>query len=160
MNPPAPLEEALPPDPNSAVSAQAWAAVHAYVTGQDRRRALRRELDLGPGNAAQLINLTRAPMSMREIAQSAAVDPSAATVAIDRLERRGLVRREGHPEDKRRKVVHLTDLGRQTAAAAERILTEPPRGFADLDPTDLATLARIFATLNSTAEPAPTGEEF
>ncbi|MEV6701582.1 MarR family transcriptional regulator [Streptomyces sp. NPDC051453] len=160
MNPPAPLEEALTPDPNSAVSAQAWAAVHEFITGQDRRRALRRELDLGPGNAAQLINLTRAPMTMREIARSAAVDPSAATVAIDRLERRGLVRREGHPEDKRRKVVHLTDLGRQTAAAAERILTEPPRGFADLDPADLATLARIFTTLNSTVEPAPTGEEF
>ncbi|MCE4945595.1 MarR family transcriptional regulator [Streptomyces albulus] len=100
----------------------------------------------------------RAPMTMREIAQAAAVDPSAATVAVDRLERRGLVRRESHPDDKRRKVVHLTDLGRQTAAAAERLLTEPPRAFTELDADDLAALARIFTTLNSAADSAPAAE--
>ncbi|MFE9423058.1 MarR family winged helix-turn-helix transcriptional regulator [Kitasatospora sp. NPDC006697] len=132
--------------------AQAWAAVHAFITAQDRRRTLRRELDLGPGNAEQLINLARAPMTMREIAQAAAVDPSAVTVAIDRLERRGLVRREGHPEDKRRKVVHLTERGRATAAAAQRILTAPPSGFEELDGHDLAALTRIFTELNSREE--------
>ncbi|WP_411126585.1 MarR family transcriptional regulator [Streptomyces sp. x-19] len=154
------MEDALTPDShsNGASSAQAWAAVHAFITGQDRRRALRRELDLGPGHAEQLINLMRAPMTMREIAQAAAVDPSAATVAVDRLERRGLVRRESHPDDKRRKVVHLTDLGRQTAAAAERLLTEPPRAFTELDADDLAALARIFTTLNSAADPATAAE--
>ncbi|WP_428957222.1 MarR family winged helix-turn-helix transcriptional regulator [Streptomyces sp. cg35] len=152
------MEDALNPEPNSAPAAQAWAALHTFITGQDRRRALRRELDLGPGNAEQLINLTRAPMTMREIAGAAAVDPSAATVAIDRLERRGLVRRESHPDDKRRKVVHLTDLGRQIAEAARRILTEAPRGFNELDADDLAAVARIFTALNSTTDSAPSAE--
>ncbi|MBC3840697.1 MarR family transcriptional regulator [Streptacidiphilus sp. 4-A2] len=152
-------EGVLSPEPNSTPAVQAWAALHTFITGQDRRRRLRRELDLGPGNAEQLINLTRAPMTMREIAQSAAVDPSpAATVAIDRLERRGLVRRESHPDDKRRKVVHLTDLGRQTAEAAQRILTEAPPGFHELDADDLAAVARIFAALNSTTDSAPPAE--
>jgi hypothetical protein len=53
-----------------------------FSTGQDRLRALRVELDLGVGK------LARAPMTHREVARAAEVDPSAATVAVDGLERR------------------------------------------------------------------------
>lgn len=123
--------------------------MQAYFTGQDRRRALRRELDLGEAKADLLVRLTRAPMTLRQIAEAIEVDPSAATVGVDRLERRGLVRREPHPDDARRKLVHLTDAGREAAAIAERIRTEPPAGLAALDADDLAALTRIFAALNS-----------
>jgi DNA-binding MarR family transcriptional regulator len=129
--------------------AQAWAGMQAFITGQDRRRALRRELDLGEGKAELLISLAQAPMTLREIAQAADVDPSAATVAVDRLERRGLVQRRPHPKDNRRKLVHLTDAGADVAATARRILTEPPPALATLSPDDLTALTRIFAVLNS-----------
>lgn len=140
---------------NDASAAQAWAGMQAFVTGEDRRRALRVELDLGVGKAELLIRLAQAPMTLREIAQAAEVDPPAASVAVDRLERRGLVQRGAHPDDNRRKLVHLTEAGRQAAAAAQRILTDPPPALAALSPDDLAALTRIFATLNSKAEPAP-----
>lgn len=136
-----------------ASATQAWAGMQAFLTAQDRRHALRVELDLGVVKAELLISLAQAPMTLREIAQAAEVDPSAATVAVDRLERRGLVRRGAHPDDNRRKLVHLTDAGLKAAATAQRILTEPPPELAALAADDLAALTRIFATLNSGPEP-------
>jgi DNA-binding MarR family transcriptional regulator len=83
------------------------------------------------------------------VQQSAEVDPSAATVAVDRLERRGLVQRRAHPDDKRRRLVHLTDAGLRAATTAQRILTDPPPALAALNADDIAALTRIFATLNA-----------
>ncbi|WP_103347767.1 MarR family transcriptional regulator [Amycolatopsis sp. CA-128772] len=136
-------------NPEPSTAAQAWTAMLAFVTGQDRLRALRLELDLGVGKAELLIKLAQAPMTLREVAQAAEVDPSAATVAVDRLERRGLAERRAHPGDKRSRLVHLTEAGLQAAATARRILTEPPPALAALDAGDLAALTRIFATLNA-----------
>lgn len=140
---------------DKALAAQAWAGFQAFITGQDRRRALRIELDLGEAKAELLLKLAHAPMTLREIAQAIEVDPSAATVGVDRLERRGFVRREAHPHDARSKLVRLTDAGTQAALTARRILTEPPTALAALDKDDLATLVRIFATLNSGPGPDP-----
>lgn len=133
----------------AATAAQVWAGMQAFVTGEDRRRALRVELDLGPVKAELLIRLSQGPMTLREIAQAIEVDPSAATVGVDRLERRGLVRRGPHPEDNRRKLVHLTEAGVQAAATAQRIVSEPPPALGTLTADDLAALNRIFATLNA-----------
>lgn len=135
--------------PPQAMAAAAWAGMRAFVTGEDRRRALRAELDLGAQKAELLVRLAEGPMTLREIAQAAEVDPPAASVAVDRLERRGLVRRGAHPDDNRRKLVHLTDAGLQAAATAQRILTDPPPALAALNADDVAALARIFAVLNS-----------
>lgn len=138
---------------NTALATRAWTEMLAFITGQDRLRALRLELDLGVGKAELLIKLAQAPMTLREVAQAVEVDPSAATVAVDRLEQRGLVHRGAHPDDKRRRLVHLTDAGQRAAATAQRILTEPPPALAALAADDLAALTRIVATLN--AEPVP-----
>ena len=144
---------------NDASATQAWAGMQAFITGQDRRRALRVEMNLGVAKAELLIRLAQAPMTLREIAQAVDVDPSAATVGVDQLERRGLVRRGAHPDDNRRKLVHLTDAGLQAAATAQRILTEPPPALTALNADDLTALIRIFATLNSKPEPAPPAAE-
>ncbi|MFC5183569.1 MarR family winged helix-turn-helix transcriptional regulator [Actinomadura harenae] len=133
--------------------------MQAFVTGADRRRALRAELDLGPKRAGVLIKLTEGPMTLREIAETADVDPPAATIAVNQFQRRGLVRRDPHPDDNRRKLVHLADAGLQAAETARRILTAPPPVLAVLDADDLAALTRIFTRLNSTPQPAPTGPE-
>lgn len=129
-------------------AARAWAEMLAFITGQDRLRALRLELDLGVGKSELLMKLADAPMTLREVARAAEIDPSAATVAVDLLERRGLVRRQAHPDDKRRRLVHLTDAGLEAAATARRILTEPPPALAALAGDDVAALNRIFKTLN------------
>ncbi|WP_426514096.1 MarR family transcriptional regulator [Dactylosporangium sp. McL0621] len=127
----------------------AWAAMQVFVQGADRRRALHAELGIGNDKAELLISLARAPMTLREISRAFDVDPSAATVAADRLERRGFVRREAHPDDRRSKLVSLTDKGRQAAATAHRIITDPPAALRALDADRLAALTRILADLTA-----------
>lgn len=136
---------ATPPDTASRV----WSALHQFVSEQDRRSALRAALDLGPGKVQVLIKLTDGPMTLREIARSAEVDPPAATVGVDKLEARGLVRRTPHPDDKRSKLVHLTDAGRDAATRAQSILNEPPPQLTNLDPDDLTRLDEILTRLKN-----------
>ena len=136
---------ATPPDTASRV----WAALHEFVAGQDRRRALRAALDLGPARVEVLIKLVDGPMTLREIARAAEIDPPAATVGVDQLEARGLVHRTPHPDDNRRKFVHLTDAGRDAAQRGQAILNEPPLALTNLDPDDLARLDEILTRLQT-----------
>ena len=136
-------QSATPPD----IASRVWTALYEFVTGQDRRRALRAALDLGPGKVEVLIKLADGPMTLREIARAAEIDPPAATVGVDQLEARGLVHRTPHPDDNRRKLVHLTDAGRDAARRAQAILAEPPAELASLDPEDLARLGEILTRL-------------
>jgi DNA-binding MarR family transcriptional regulator len=140
---------ATPPDTASRV----WTALHEFVTGQDRRRALRAALELGPAKVELLIKLADGPMTLREIARAVAVDPPAATVGVDMLEARGLVHRTPHPDDNRRKLVHLTDAGRDAARRGREILTEPPAALVNLDSDDLARLDQILARLQTHRRP-------
>ncbi|MGO9751132.1 MAG: MarR family winged helix-turn-helix transcriptional regulator [Solirubrobacteraceae bacterium] len=138
-------QKATSPDTASRV----WRALHEFVTGQDRRRALRAALDLGPGKVEVLIKLADGPMTLREIARAAEIDPPAATVGVDQLEARGLVHRTAHPDDNRRKLVHLTDAGREAAQRGQAILNEPPSALTNLDSDDLARLNEILIRLQT-----------
>jgi DNA-binding MarR family transcriptional regulator len=121
-----------------------WIALHEFVAGQDRRRALRAALDLGLGKVELLIRLADGPMTLGEIARAGEIDPPAATVGVDKLEARGLVHRTPHPDGNRRKLVHLTDAGRDAAQRGQAILNEPPPALTNLDPDDLARLDEIL----------------
>ena len=140
---------ATPPDTATRV----WTALHDFVTGQDRRRALRAALDLGPGKVEVLIKLAEGPMTLREIARTAEIDPPAATVGVDQLEARGLVRRTAHPDDNRRKLVHLTDAGRDAAQRGQAILNKPPPALTNLGSDDLARLDEILPRLQTNSRP-------
>jgi DNA-binding MarR family transcriptional regulator len=140
---------ATPPDTASRV----WTALHEFVTGQDRRRALHAALDLGPVKVELLIKLADGPLTLREIARAFEIDPPAATVGVDKLEARGLVHRTPHPDDNRRKLVHLTDAGREAARHGQAILTEPPLALTSLDPDDLARLDEIVTRLRADRRP-------
>lgn len=126
-----------------------WTAMQELVAEHDRRRALRNALELGPGKVEALIKLLDGPMTLREIARALEIDPPAATVGVDQLEARGLVNRTPHPDNKRSKLVHLTDAGREAALRGQEILAQPPPALTALDPDDLAHLERIFTQLKS-----------
>ena len=140
---------ATPQDTASRV----WSVLHEFVGGQDRRRALRAALDLGPAKVELLIRLGDGPMTLREIARAFEIDPPAATVGVDKLEARGLVCRTPHPDDNRRKLVHLTDAGREAAQRGQTILREPPAALTGLDPDDLARLEEILGRLQTDRGP-------
>jgi DNA-binding MarR family transcriptional regulator len=54
-------------------------------------------------------------ISHKELAQRSEKDPANITRLVDQLEKKGLVRRAAHPNDRRSLLLHLTDLGRSAA---------------------------------------------
>ena len=138
-----------PPD----TASRAWIALHEFVIGQDRWRALHAALDLGPGKVEVVIKLTYGPMTLREIARTAEIDPLAATVGVDQLEARGLVYLTAHPDDNRRELVHLTDSGRIVAQPGQAVLEEPPPTLSSLNSDDLTKLDDIITRLKTSSRP-------
>jgi len=59
----------------------------------------------------------------------------------------GLVERQPHPEDRRRKLVTLTTPGREAIATAEAILRRPPRAIGTLRSEELRQLSRLLNRL-------------
>lgn len=96
-------------------------------------RELAREAGLTDTQTDALWRLSRGPeMTARRLADLLQCDASTATSMIDRLEKRGLVRRVPHPTDRRVKVIQLTPEG---CALRDRVIqhTTEHSPFARLD---------------------------
>jgi DNA-binding MarR family transcriptional regulator len=72
---------------------------------------------------------------------------------IDDLENKGLVQRRQDPDDRRKNVVALTDVGRTTVRGASRASDEAERRF--LGPLSDGESAKLRETLRVVAFPAP-----
>ncbi|KRE26470.1 MarR family transcriptional regulator [Mycobacterium sp. Soil538] len=94
-----------------------------------------------------LKRLSRTPMTVKELAAAATIDAPAATVAVNDLEERGLVVREVNPENRRCKVVSLTDAGREVVRAIDAVRDPAPEVLTALDDADLATLRALLDKL-------------
>src|SRR5262245_26308897 len=57
--------------------------------------------------------LHRGPLPINEIGRKVLLTSGSITVAVDRLEQKGLVERRPSPDDRRAKIVHLTREGRK-----------------------------------------------
>jgi MarR family 2-MHQ and catechol resistance regulon transcriptional repressor len=55
----------------------------------------------------------KGPQSVTEIAHRIGLTAGSMSIALDRLERRGLVRRHAHPTDRRNRVIRLTGAGKK-----------------------------------------------
>jgi DNA-binding MarR family transcriptional regulator len=122
-------------------------------------RQLQRDVDISEGDYAVLVNLSEAPDSrMRGFALAAVLqwEKSRLSHHLTRMERRGLVRREECPTDKRGAYVVLTDEGRERIeTAAPMHVAEVRRWFVDvLAPEQLAALGEITTQLLGGLEPA------
>lgn len=115
----------------------------------DWRRSVAETTGLPFSRVRALWRLTGGPLTLAELAHSMAVDPPAATVAVNDLERRGLVRRTPHPTNRRAKLVQLTDPGRRVAHAAKSVPDQPPSALAALPPAQLAQLGALLDAVSS-----------
>ena len=159
-------------NPTSPASTEAatlvWAAMRAFVMANDRNRELQEGLGLGrgTGRVKVLLMLLSGPATLREIAEANQIDAPYATVIVDKLVSLGLVERTRHPDGHRRKLVELTEVGREAVEHANRILSEPPAELTVLAPADLDLLAEVLGRLVSSArqsadrrETAPSGRD-
>jgi DNA-binding MarR family transcriptional regulator len=94
-----------------------------------------------------LRRLSRRPMTVKEVAEAATVDAPAATVAVNDLERRGLVVRKTDPENRRCKLVSLTAAGRDVVATIDAVDDPAPVPVATLSQHELTSLRTILDKL-------------
>jgi DNA-binding MarR family transcriptional regulator len=117
------------------------------VLDQDRKAMVSDELGLSFARIRALRRLADRPHTLRELATELIADPPYVTLIVDDLEELGLVQRTPHPEDRRAKLVQLTDAGRDTAARADEILDRPPDALRELPAEDLKTLLGVLEGL-------------
>ena len=128
----------------SGAAAEAWAAMRALVTDHDRKREACAAVGLSFVRVKALRALDGEDLTMGELASRLAADPPYVTLIAADLEERGLISRGPHPRDGRAKLLSITPAGRDVAATAERILSEPPAALSALPDDQLGELTRIL----------------
>ena len=76
-----------------------------------------RRLGVNPTDLRGLDWLTEGPMAAARLAEATGLSAAATTSMIDRLERKGFVRRRRHDADRRQVLVELTEAGLQRVMA-------------------------------------------
>ena len=94
-----------------------------------------------------LWRLERGPRTLSELADDMGTDAPAATVLINALEERGLVKRTPHPTDRRAKLVSLSAGGRRMVDIVEKITDQPPEALESLPTEELKRLRRTLEKL-------------
>jgi DNA-binding MarR family transcriptional regulator len=140
-----------PAPTNAALAHEVWGLLMQVLAGQRRSRyavvAAETGLSLPQSFALQQLNPEGRPESMRALAQSLQVDPSAITGLVDRLEAKGLVERRPDPDDRRVKALVLTARGKRVRAHLRRIIEEPPASLSRLDERRLRVVREVLTTL-------------
>jgi len=99
---------------------------------------------LGGGRGKILFQLQDRPMTLSELAEANRLDAPYVTLIVDKLEAHGLVERQPHPGDRRRKLVTLTAAGRNAIETANAILLRPPPAIGTLPADELSQLTRLL----------------
>jgi DNA-binding MarR family transcriptional regulator len=128
-------------DPGS----QAWSLMHwLFVTNKQRLFAIAQEFELAPQQMIAVRMLGGGPGKMSELAQALCCDNSNVTGIVDRLEERGLVRRESAKKDRRVKLLFLTEEGERMRIEITKRMAEPPPPIASLSEEDQRTLRDVL----------------
>jgi DNA-binding MarR family transcriptional regulator len=128
-------------DPGS----EAWSLLHwLMVSNKPRMLALGQEFDLPFQAMIALRVLGAGPRPMGELAKILLCDSSAVTGITDRLEERGLARREPGERDRRVKMLVLTEEGERVRVEITKRLAEPPPSIASLPDKDQRALRDIL----------------
>jgi DNA-binding MarR family transcriptional regulator len=127
--------------------AEVWSRMKALVLRNDLRAEVTEALGLSFVKTRALRRLLPEPLAMRDLAAELMTDKPYVTLIVDHLEQLGLVTRGISPDDRRRRIVTLTESGRAAAERSVEILNRPPEGLTALPPEDLATLNRILGAV-------------
>lgn len=120
--------------------------LHRWVQTRAPRGSQEADLSLRQLSALRIIR--EESTTLGEIARRLMVTPAVITGLIDRLEKRGYVRRVSEPGDRRRIYLQLTEAGRRACEAAEQQMgAELAARLAHLTDEELESLERGLVVL-------------
>jgi MarR family transcriptional regulator, organic hydroperoxide resistance regulator len=128
---------------------EAWELlVKLFFTQRADLPMLASEFELSPAqcHVLHLIEPDR-PMPMGRLAHALACDASNVTGLVDRLESRGLVRRQPSAGDRRVKVLELTATGVLLRSTVLERMTNPPDSLGRLSPDEQRALVKLLKRL-------------
>lgn len=110
------------------------------------------EMGLSPVMGHFLDELARMPPGpMSQLVARMDVDPGWVTDIIDKLEQRGDVVRRPSPDDRRVKIIELTEKGRETWRKMDDTIATAPPELSELNMVELRVLLRIAQRLAAAA---------
>jgi DNA-binding MarR family transcriptional regulator len=108
-----------PPEPVRDISFLLSQASHVLTTELTAGLA---GLGVSPRAYCVLSNAAAGGLTQSELAERCALDKTTMVVTMDELERAGLAERRASPADRRARLIALTEAGRRTVAAAQRVV--------------------------------------
>jgi MarR family transcriptional regulator, 2-MHQ and catechol-resistance regulon repressor len=97
--------------------------------------------------------LHKGPLPVNDIGRKVALTSGSITIAVDRLENRGLVRRHTGTDDRRARVVHLTPAGRKLIERAFAAHSESMNRLGEvLSARERGSALRLLKKLGRAAE--------
>lgn len=112
-----------------------------------------RALGVGPADLRCLDWLVDEPRSASELARRVGLTPAATTSMIDRLERKGFVRRTADPADRRRVLVEMTEEGqRRTWELYGPMVTEGMPMLESLTTAELTLFVKHLVAIREITE--------
>ena len=134
-----------------------WKATKA-VEAQAHRSVKAKDLCLTDFGVLEAL-LHKGPLPVNALREKVLLSSGSMTAAVDRLERSGLVERANTPEDRRARIVHLTNKGSKLIS---RLLREHARDmeetFSCLTNGERDTLANLLRKLGHGAEKLSAGK--
>jgi DNA-binding MarR family transcriptional regulator len=124
-----------------------WQAIVTLVMDSrgDWRRRVSEATGLPFTQVRALKRLSGGPLTLSELASALDSDAPAATVAVNGLEKRGLVERRALGDDRRVKTVSLTPDGKKVLRQAKALVEQAPENLRSLSDSEVAVLQRILA---------------
>jgi DNA-binding MarR family transcriptional regulator len=136
--------EELPPEPLAHYPA--FLLTFAGMRQGRRMRAALAEFGMHPRELGVLTLVANRPgCTQQQLSDQTGIDPSSMVAVLDELEQRGFAERRPHPDDRRKRAIHLTPEG---AKARARCMTEAMRLqgelLKDLSPAEGAEFLRLL----------------
>ena len=128
---------------------RAWQLLVKFFFAQrDHLPAMGEGLDLSPAQC-QVLHLIEPeqPVPMGQLAETLSCDASNVTGLVDRLEKRGLVRRRPSSQDRRVKVIELTPAGARVRADLRRQIGGGQCALGRLSASDRKALVALLEIL-------------
>lgn len=125
---------------------EAWGLLFRLLpTARRNLLAVWAEFDMTPAQARLLERLDpERPVPMNQLADCLCCDASNITGLVDKLERRGLIERTASVEDRRVKMIAVTQAGAELRARLLDRIGQPPPFIASLSQSEQKTLRDIL----------------